>query len=734
MTKEKENGSLETPESKKFGFFGGVFTPSVLTILGVVMYLRLGWAVGSVGLAWMLVIVVLSHLISIATGLSISSIATNRMVKTGGAYYMISRSLGAPAGAAIGIPLFFAQAISVTFYIVGFTESLSILAPHIDQRLIGTVVLVLLTLISLKSAELAIRAQYVIMMVIILSLISFFAGVGHPAPAKMAWVGKEGGAGFALVFAVFFPAVTGIMAGVSMSGDLRDPRKAIPKGTMLAIGAGFIVYILMPIWLAMNATPNALVSNKYIVWEISRFQALIYAGVWGATLSSAVGSILAAPRTLQALAIDDLAPKMFAKGYGPLNEPRLGVLLTFFLAEIGILIGSLDLIAPILTMFFLATYGVTNLACGLENWASSPSFRPTFRVPTWVSMVGALACFYVMSVINLLAMIVALLVCTAIFIHAERRALSTTWGDARHGIWAAMLRTSLLQMHHTDYHPMNWRPNLLILGGNPKKRSYLLEAGGALVQEYGVVSYFHLLTGNVNEYAQRRRDLAATLEGHLTDKYPNVFYRVEIVDNLYKGAVAVAQSYGVGRFEANTVMVGWPNTSDNIEEFVSMLRDLRALERSLLLINYDEQKKFGQYKQIHVWWGGLRGNGSLILLLAYLLQADSRWRNAEVTLYTVIESEAAREGVESNLQTVLEQARLKAGVKVIVRGGHPISSIMHGASSEADLTILGLRLPEGDQSGIEFFERYNQFVESLPTTILVCSARNFEGEPVLFDD
>jgi amino acid transporter len=735
MSSQKSVKSAPLPQSGgRFGFFGGVFTPSVLTILGVIMYLRLGWAVGTVGLAWMLVIIVLAHLISIATGLSISSIATNRMVKTGGAYYMISRSLGAPAGAAIGIPLFFAQAISVTFYIVGFTESLAILWPNINQTAVGMGVLILLTLISLKSADLAIRTQYVIMTVIVLSLVSFFVGTGDPAPKEFVWTGTQNSAGFALVFAVFFPAVTGIMAGVSMSGDLKDPRSAIPRGTMLAIIVGFVVYLIMPIWLVMNATPTQLTKDNTIVWKIARWDALIYAGVWGATLSSAVGSILSAPRTLQALGIDGLAPKIFAKGYGPTNEPRAGVLLTFGLAAVGIMLGSLDLIAPILTMFFLATYGVTNLACGLENWAKSPSFRPTFQIPTWVSMGGAFACFYVMSVINLPAMLVALLICAAIFVYAERRVLSTTWGDARHGIWAALLRASLLQLHRADYHPMNWRPNLLILGGNPKKRSYLLESGSTLAQEYGIVSYFHLLTGSVSEFAQRRQDLAATLEGHLADTYPNLFYRVEIVDDLYKGAVSVAQSYGVGRFEANTVMLGWPNSEENIDEFVQMLRDLRSLERSLLLVNYDEKRGFGQYNQIHVWWGGLRGNGGLILLLAFLLRGDVRWRNAEVTLYTVIEKEEAREGVEKNLQAVVEQARLRAEVKVIVRNGHPISSIMHGASSEADLTILGLRLPSNDQSSVEFYNRYNEFVNSLPTTLLVCSARNFEGEPVLFDD
>lgn len=739
MSTQQNTAASQGPGQKRFGFFGGVFTPSVLTILGVIMYLRTGWVVGEVGLGGALLIILMAHIISIATGLSVSSISTNRMVKTGGAYYMISRSLGASAGTAIGFPLFFAQAISVTFYIVGFTESLSVIYPNLNARLISSIVLLILTLISLRSADLAIRAQYIIMTVIVLSLISFFMGTSSTASAAastgqhtVVWWNSKG-TSFSQVFAVFFPAVTGIMAGVSMSGDLRDPRRAIPAGTMLAIAVGMVIYIAIPIILAMRSPMADLSSDKYIMWKTSWLPQLIFLGVWGATLSSAVGSILGAPRTLQALAIDKLAPSIFAKGYGPTAEPRAGLILTYVLAQIGILVGSLDLIAPVLTMFFLATYGVTNLACGLERWADSPSFRPTFKLPAWVSLAGAVACFYVMSIINFPAMLAALAISALLFTYAQRRQLDATWGDARHGIWAALLRGALLQLHRSSYHPINWRPNMIILGGNPNKRGYLLEIGSSIAQQKGIVSYFHLLSGSVDEQSEHRKYLTRVLEKKLSDTYPNVFYRVDIVDRTYSGAVSVVQSYGVGSFEANTVMLGWPNNPEPSEEFVQMLRDLRALDRSLLLLNYDEHRAFGEYKQIHIWWGGLRGNGGLILLLAYLLQAEARWLKAKVTLYVVIQSEEAKSYVEETLRTVLEQARLQAEVQVIVRGEHPIESIMRGASSMADLAIIGLRLPEKDESVSEFYKRYNSILSALPSTLLVCSARTFEGEPVLFD-
>ncbi|MEM9191508.1 MAG: Na-K-Cl cotransporter [Myxococcota bacterium] len=721
----------------RFGTFGGVFTPSILTILGVVMYMRVGWVTGQVGLGFALGIVVLSHLISLSTGLSIASIATNRTVGAGGAYFMISRALGAPAGAAIGIPLFFAQALSVTFYIVGFVESLNQLLPWVPPIVAGTIINVGLVALSIKSADLAIKAQYVVMIMIIASLVSFFTGFTEDFPRAVELSNPEGES-IGSVFAVFFPAVTGIMAGVSMSGDLKDPRKSIPRGTLAAIAVGFVVYMSFPIWLALNMDNDTLINDLDSVFQISSVPALIYVGVWGATLSSALGSILTAPRTLQALAMDRLAPKLFARGWGKNNEPVAGLLLTFALAQTGIVLGSLDLIAPVLTMFFLATYGVTNLACGLERWASSPSFRPTFRVPAWVSLSGALACFYVMSYIDMLAMIVALIFCAVIFVVAQRRALGTTYGDARHGIWAALVRSALHRLRRVEFHPLNWRPNLVVFGGNPVKREYLLSLGSSIVQERGIITYFHLVKGRIVDQTAARKHLFETFEPQIAEGFPNVFYRVDISEDIYRGTVNTAQSYGVGNFEANTAMLGWPKKDERHEAYLNMLRDLLALDRSVLIVRYDPEKELGERKKIHVWWGGLHGNGGLMLLLAFLITANYQWRHASITVLTVVNDDALRGAAEENLRKVLDAARIQAETKIILRQGRSIADVMYVESADADLAIVGFVLPEernaeNPPSAEEFFARMNELLHRLPTTILVRSARNFEGEPVLFD-
>jgi amino acid transporter len=732
-TIKKKPGSMGPESAKRFGAFSGVFTPSILTILGVVMYLRAGWVVGNVGLGGALAIVVLAHVISVITGLSISSIATNRTVGPGGAYYMISRSLGGPTGAAIGIPLFFAQALSIAFYIVGFVESLTLFNLPVDPRILGTAVCVGLTLISLKGTELAIRAQFVVMIAIGVSLLSFFLGKGESAPVEIAWTNPDG-LPFVTVFAVFFPAVTGIMAGVSMSGDLKDPRRDLPKGTLAAIAVGMLVYLAVPIWLARGADSATLVTNGHVMWDLALVPGVIYVGVWAATLSSAIGSILAAPRTLQALAMDRAMPRVFARGSGPANEPRIGLIFSFLLAEIAILAGGLDIIAQVLTMFFLATYGVTNFACGLEKWAASPSFRPAFAVPWWVSLFGAAACFYVMSIIDLPAMLMAMLVCGGLYLVTQRRSLGDTFGDARHGIWAALVRTSLQNYRRARFHPVNWRPNLIIFGGSLARRNYLAELGSALVQDRGIVSFSQLIQGDLRTAAPAREEALKFLEAQARELYPNLFCRVDVVDDVHRSIAGITQSYGVGNFEANTVMIGWTDKPDRQAALLEALRDLLALDRSVLMVRYDHERGFGLGKRIDIWWGGLQRNGALMLLLAYLLNSHDRWREAEVRILTVVQPNRQRAKAITELQRIMTATHLSAQTKVIRSKGTNIVALMKEESGCSDLVIIGLRQPNDQESAEDYFGSYAKILTVLPSAMLVASAPSFEGAAVLFDD
>src|SRR6056297_2986589 len=506
FTKSAASKQVVTPKAKNgLGTFGGVFTPSILTILGVIMYLRFGWVVGNVGLIGTLLIVTLATSITFLTALSVAAIATDQRVRIGGAYYMISRSLGVEAGGAVGIPLYIALALSVALYTVGFAESLVAVFPQLDFKTVGLVTTVGVAALALISAKAAIKAQYFIMFGIALSLLSLLFGSPVEESSIEMWGASDRNSeGFWVVFAVFFPAVTGIMAGVNMSGDLKDPAKSIPKGTFYAIGTGYVIYMLLPIILANRADALTLIEDPLIMRKISYWGDAILIGVWGATLSSAVGSILGAPRVLQALARDGVLPRWLrwlGRGEGEDDTPRVGTILTLAIALGAVAMGDLNLIAPILTMFFLTTYGVLNIAAGTERLLGSPSFRPKFKVHWIFSLLGAIGCISVMFLINPVATGIALVFVAVIYAWLESRELKTTWGDVRRGIWMALVRAGLMRIDDNK-EEKTWRPHPLVLSGSPTRRWHLIEFASSLTQGRGILTVSSVLTSD-NVRAQR---------------------------------------------------------------------------------------------------------------------------------------------------------------------------------------------------------------------------------------
>jgi amino acid transporter len=313
-------------KGNKFGAFKGVFTPSILTILGVIMYLRLPWIVGEAGLIATIGIILVAHLISVSTGLSVASIATDKRVETGGTYFMISRSLGLPIGGTLGLALFVGLSFSVSLYLIGFSETfltaMGLETTINNIRITGALTLLAVTILTFISTSLALKTQFVILAVMVLSLVSIFLGRHEFSPAEPLIETASSAIPWIVLFAVFFPAVTGFEAGVSMSGDLKDPKKSIPKGTILAILTGLVVYIALAFFFSHTVSRDML-REPSVLYQISLYSPLVVAGVWGATLSSALGSILGAPRILQATAIDRISPKFFAKGFGAVTSREM---------------------------------------------------------------------------------------------------------------------------------------------------------------------------------------------------------------------------------------------------------------------------------------------------------------------------------------------------------------------------------------------------------------------------
>lgn len=722
----QRNNNTET--AARFGTFQGVFVPNVLTILGIILFLRMGWVVGQAGLWGALAIVMIANTISFLTGLSLSAVATSMKVEAGGNYYLISRSLGLEIGGAIGIPLFLSQAISVAFYIIGFTEAVLALdaVSQVDPRVIATLVTLAFCIIAYIGADFGLKIQYFILAVLVASIVSFFTGGWDSIIEPNLVPNYTEGISFWVVFAVFFPAVTGIEIGTSLSGDLKDPSRSIPIGTILSILVTAVIYVLVIVWFAFQSTPDQLINDSLAMQRIASVPVLIIFGVVASTLSSALGSVLAAPRTLQAIAQDGVVPRWIASNLGSATEPRMAVLVTGAIAGVVIWMGDLDFVAPIITMFFLNTYGMVNLAATIERLVANPSFRPEFHIPWWVSLLGAIGCYTAMFLISPIATFVAVLFSYGVFFALERRELLRAWGDVRSGIWFTLARFALLKLEKQERHSKNWRPNLMVFTGQPHNREHLVEMAKWLSLGRGIVTFFQLIVASKAEL-HHTSALRETARKHIADYIQKnglkAFAEAESVADFKEGLLTLAQAHGIGKLSANTILMGWSRTQEGRIQQLGIMRELFYLRKSVLLLKVDTINYFRTAKRIDIWWQGRGQNEELMLLLAYLISSHNHWHKAEVRLLRIINSASGIEDSLDNMRDLLKSAHIEAIPQVIVRDDatKSIAQIIADHSQFTDLTILGMHLPATDELAT-YSERLEDLVKCLNSVLLVRNA------------
>ena len=706
-----------------------VFFTAIATILGAILFLRFGGAVGTLGFWGVMLIILLGHLVTIPTALSLSEIATNQKVEGGGEYFIISRSFGLNIGGTIGLALFFSQAISVAFYVIAFTEAFSPFfdwmkeAQGIDlpRQVISLPAMGLLALLILtKGADMGVKALYIVVGILFISLTLFFLGSpdyqAHSHFNVMDFDFKNMG-NFFVVFAIIFPAFTGMTAGVGLSGDLKNPRKSIPLGTILGTTIGMVIYVFIVYKFKIAASTYDLTHDQLVMSKIALGgSAFVLLGLGASTISSALGSIMVAPRTLQALASDKTLPfNMFAgflsKGKGANNEPFNATVVTIIIAFVFVSMGSVDAVGKIISMFFMITYGSLNLISFLYHFGADPSYRPAFRTNKFISLIGFLMSMWLMFKIDTIYSIIAFIAMAFIYLlisrsHKDRSGIEAIFQGA---VYQTSMRLRLFAQRSKKAKGQNkWRPSVICVSQDTFKRENAFNFLNWISYKYGYGTYIHLMRGMFNTQTKKEADeTVALLLKRFDTKKHNVFVSTMISPSYTSAIAQIVQLPGISGMANNMVLFEYSKDNPvNLHQITDNYPLVEAARQDVAILA-SSQREINFKKGIHIWIRHVDvTNANLMILLAYTMMGHPDWRKATVKIYYF---EGSNEIEENRIQllNMIEEGRIpisKKNVELIKpEGDMKGKEMINKYSSEAGLVIVGFRGKEIEEQKEELF-------------------------------
>jgi amino acid transporter len=729
---------MEKIQEKKRSFgTAPVFLTAISTILGAILFLRFGFAVSSLGFLGVLGIIAIGHAVTIPTALAISEIATNQRVEGGGEYFIISRSFGLNIGATIGIALYFSQAISVAFYVIAFTEAFEPLFNFIHAKL-GILLprqvisipsmLALSFLILRKGANMGVKTLYVIVALLVLSLVLFFLGskvgndvCGLAADGASQPVFQGGlfsshkGGNFMRVFAIIFPAFTGMTAGVGLSGDLKNPGKSIPIGTVTATLLGMAVYVFVAYKIAISAPPGVITdeNNLCFMREITLFgQIMIPLGLAASTLSSAIGSVMVAPRTLQALGLDRSLPlKGFniavAKGKGEIREPFNATVVTCTIALIFVALGNVNSVAQIITMFFMVTYGSLCLISFLYHFGADPSYRPVFKSRWYISLVGFIMCLWLMFNIKPAGatgnggmsfawpsiIIMGFIYVAISYSHKDRGGLQNIF----QGVIFQISRKIqvFIQKSKKTAKEGQWRPSAICISGASFERNNALKLLDWLSYKYGFGTYIHLIEDYFSKSSNIKSIEILDKLIEYADEKSNV-YLDTIISPSYTSAVAqTIQLPSISGLANNMIIfefdkenpVNLKQISENIPLVKAGNLDICVLGSSRKQINYKQG--------IHIWIRGIDfENSNLMILLSYIILGHPDWRKGKIKIIDICHEKDMKK-TRNDLIELIHAGHLPISPQNIelikIEENVSYKSQINSRSGDAGLTVIGFR-------------------------------------------
>ncbi|XP_074185238.1 solute carrier family 12 member 7 isoform X7 [Rhinolophus sinicus] len=504
---------------------------------------------------------------------------------------------------------------------------------------------------------------------------------------------------FTMLVGIYFPSVTGIMAGSNRSGDLRDAQKSIPTGTILAIVTTSFIYLSCIVLfgaciegvILRDKFGEALQGNLVIGMLAWPSPWVIVIGSFFSTCGAGLQSLTGAPRLLQAIARDGIIPFLQVFGHGKANgEPTWALLLTALICEIGILIASLDSVAPILSMFFLMCYMFVNLACAVQTLLRTPNWRPRFKYYHWaLSFLGMSLCLALMFICSWYYALCAMLIASCIYKYIEYRGAEKEWGDGIRGLSLNAARYALLRVEQGAPHTKNWRPQVLVMlnldAEQCVKHPRLLSFTTQLKAGKGLTIVGSVLEGTYLDKHTEAQQAEENIRSLMSAEKSKGFCQLVVSSNLRDGMSHLIQSAGLGGMKHNTVLVAWPESwkeEDNPSSwrnFVDTVRDTTAAQQALLVAkNVDlfpqNQERFSD-GNIDVWW--IVHDGGLLMLLPFLLRQHKVWKKCRMRIFTVAQVDDNSIQMKKDLQTFLYHLRISAEVEVVEMGESDISAFTY---------------------------------------------------------
>jgi amino acid transporter len=718
-------------ESAGHGFgTAPVFLASLSTILGAILYLRFGYAVANAGLMGTLLIIILGHLVTIPTALAIAEIATNRRVEGGGAYFIISRSFGTTIGGAIGIALFLSQAISVAFYMIAFAEAFRAIGPWLESvtgivyqtRFVsvpGTIALGIL--VATRGALIGVKALWAVFVVITVSLVLFWVGspleTGATATLRL-FDRIDNPDSLIFVFAIVFPAFTGMAAGVGLSGDLANPRKSIPQGVIWATVVGMLIYVGVAVKLALSATPETLAADDLIMARIAVWEPIVPIGLGCAAISSAIGSILVAPRTLQALGTDRIIPidrlnAFLAAGVGRANEPRNATAVTAVIALVTVAMGGIDVVARIISMFFMVTYGALCAISGLEHFAARPSYRPSFRSKWYLSLIGFLMCVFLMFQMDPFYAILSVVIMVVLYRWIRANRDTDDVAAIFQGVLTQATRYSQVKLQKSARDRSDeWRPSIIMVNGRTFNRTAHLQMLSWLCHRYGVGTYIHFIPGRLDpDRYQESRALRQRLIDVIHARRSAIYVDTMISPSMRSALAQALQLPGVSGVENNVILFEFTeyDAPDVLSEVHEGCSTAAATRINSLVLRHGEHF-FGARSQLHIWltWHDYQ-NANLMILLAYILLGHPDWHHAEIRIFAAFPQAEVREQ-RARLNEMIASGRLpisRKNLRIIPTTDRvDFDRLVETRSAGADLVILGFTAERLADKGPELFKKH----------------------------